>query len=180
MKEGYTRVTEVIGKFSYVNDIPDEVLQKAADKGTQVHSCIESYLKDEFFFTTPEAKPYVDCFIKWYDRVKDSDIMKGVRIIEERLYDDDLMITGQIDLIIATDEKTYAFDWKTSSNVQQKSWALQGAAYKYLLEKNGYKNVETPIFIKLNKINATEYKYDNFSENFDMFKKCLEVYRYFS
>jgi hypothetical protein len=175
----YDRVTEVITPFSGVEFVPEDILKSAGDRGTLVHKYIEGSLQGFKGSLTEEMGPYVDSFEKFWDSSKH--VFGGGKIVlEKRLFCDVLGITGQADVIVETSDRTYMIDWKTSSR-PQKSWALQGAAYRYLAEVNGYKHVDSVLFVKLNKTgkSPTLYKHENYEENISVFKKCLELFRWF-
>lgn len=181
IKEGYLRITEVIAPFTGVEFVSDDLLNPAAERGTIVHEEIESMLKgfgslDE----REEIVPYVNSFEAFWECNKHQ--YDGYTIeLEKRLYCDDLKITGAIDFIASSDHKTMVIDWKTSSTAHDKSWALQAAAYQYLLMVNGYVNPQGPTFVRLKKDGkkAALKKYDDYESSIGIFTKCLELYNYF-
>jgi hypothetical protein len=140
IKEGYTRVTEVLHPFSGFDNAPEFVKERAAHKadvGTAVHEAIHMHYEcvpieplDE------EAQGYFASFLLW-----DKDVGPGIDRMEERYYDPFLKITGQIDALMAIPgkENSVIIDWKTSSSWNKKmetSWILQGTFYHHLLEVN--------------------------------------------
>lgn len=180
-KESYERVTEVLSPFTGIEFVPKELLAPACERGTQVHQFIEGVLEDSPFSICSEVvRPYVESFSTFWDKSKHA-YKDGNMTLEKRLFCDDKKIKGKPDLIVETFGKTYVLDWKTSAS-PHKSWALQGAAYRYLLEVNGYQDVDSVLFIKLSKEGKgpTLYKHDNHEENLEVFFKCLELYRWFS
>ncbi len=48
LKEGYTRVSEILSIFQAYSFVPREKLKKAQDIGTDIHSAIEEYFKEGF------------------------------------------------------------------------------------------------------------------------------------
>lgn len=175
----YDRVTSIISEFSGIHKVPVDILKNAAARGTQVHTMIEGILKG-FDFQEKDnlLYPYIKSFYKFWDDSSHA-FIDAELILEKRLYCERLRITGQIDVIIKSKNKTYLIDWKTSSQ-PQKTWALQSAAYKYLAEENGYKNVGSVLFVKLSKDGKSPglYKHENHKENIDIFLKCLDLYRW--
>ena len=86
------------------------------------------------------------------------------------------MITGQVDMIIETPKGAVILDLKTSAK-ESKTWPLQGSAYAYMARKAGY-DIRGIQFLHLNKF-GTEPNLIEYEDNFDLFKKCFDVYQYF-
>lgn len=86
------------------------------------------------------------------------------------------MITGQVDMIIETENGAVILDLKTSSK-PSKTWPLQGSAYAYMAKKEGY-DIKGIHFLHLSKqgLDPHLYVYD---DHFDLFSKCLDVYKHF-
>tara|TARA_R110002126_G_scaffold200505_1_gene348103 strand:+ start:1835 stop:2344 length:510 start_codon:yes stop_codon:yes gene_type:complete len=159
--------------------VPKDILEAAGLRGTAVHKYIEGILDGwDFSVIPPNLLPYIDSWRLFWDSSKHA--FEGKITLEKRLYCDEHKITGQADVIVETEDRTYIIDWKTSS-VPQKSWALQGAAYKHLAEVNGYKNVDSVLFVKLLKNGKTPslHKHENHEENLEIFFKCLDLYQWF-
>lgn len=181
-RTSYLRVTECLKPFSGIEFVPAKYLEPAGLRGSLVHYHIENLLSG---FETPvdneEIEPYLNSFARfWQDSLHtfvDSKIT-----LEKRLYCDENKFTGQFDCLIESEDKTYIFDWKTSSKIQSVVWLNQGAAYKYLAEVNGYKNVQDPIFVKLDKFGKepTLFNCCDYEENLGIFFSCMEIYRHFS
>lgn len=174
IKPGYTRVTEVFDAYVDFSMIPAEILSNAAERGTMVHSICEDYTQGiEHFYIEPDKQGYVDSFKKfWVSKDKVSN--------PGRLYCDELMITGEIDGVYLDPETgdSVLYDIKTPQN-ESKTWALQGAAYAYLLCKSGIK-VDRIEFLKLsNKGSSPKIYTYNYEENFYLFKACLDLKRHF-
>ncbi len=172
-REFYTRVTSVVGAFSGFHKIPKNVLESAQDRGIQVHAICDGIIKD--LATEADAdevlKGYVKSFMYWL-----KDYQPDV-LTPDRFYDDELRLTGMCDCLIAKDDGTYTLiDFKTSAR-EGKGWALQGSAYKHMALIAGY-NVTKIQFVKLCKIGNVPLVY-TYEDNWDTFKKCLDVYRYF-
>lgn len=179
MSQEYLRVTEVLKPFTGVEFVPEEILTKAANRGTRVHELIENLLDGFMLPATEEEMGYIHSFNLWF-RKHDQMFDSPKQELEKRFFCNQLKITGQVDCIINQDDKVVIFDWKTSSRPQKKSWALQAAAYQYLAKQSGY-YVSDVFFVRLRKDGkvALEYKFENYEDNLDKFMKCLELYRYF-
>ena len=127
----YKRVTEILSPFTDFSNIPSEVLKKAAKRGTRVHELCEMYAINKLDGSTcedSEAKPYLNSFITWFDF-----LVEEVIFVEERLFCDKLMITGQVDLIckLKDSDNIFIVDIKTPQT-SSKTWMIQTAAYQYL------------------------------------------------
>lgn len=169
--EGYTRVTEILYPFSGLSSINPEVVAHAAARGTHVHNVCESIMQGLGEWNdNVEAIPYISSFKLWYEN------KPKVIEIEKRFFDDDMMITGQVDMIIETPEGLAIADLKTSS-APSKTWALQGSAYAYMAKNQGY-DIKKIMFIHLKKTGKTPKIYE-YEDHFPLFKKCFDVYQYF-
>lgn len=86
------------------------------------------------------------------------------------------MITGQVDMIIDSEDGAIVLDLKTSAR-PSKTWPLQGSAYAYMARKHGY-DIKGIHFLHLNRNgNAPNlYVYD---DEIELFKKCLDVFKHF-
>lgn len=178
-KQNYRRITEIISPFSGIEFVPEDILKPAADRGTLVHKGIEDFLSGKDVSYGDEVLPYIESFKIFWSKSKY--IFEGGKItLEKRMFCDKYKISGQADVIIEKKNRTYIIDWKTSKT-PHKSWALQGAAYRYLAELNGYENVDSVLFVKVDKAGKkpTLYKHDNYYENLDIFFKCLELFNWF-
>lgn len=170
IKPGYDRVTSCLSFASGMDKIPPEVLQRACDRGTVVHSAIDGIIKRLGDFSEPEHKGYIDSFKLW---AADKMLLPA----PHRFYDDELMITGEIDCYILKDVwSNTIFDFKTSAR-ESKMWALQGSAYKYLASKAMDIDIDKCVFVKLDKNGLYPVIYE-YEYNFSMFKSYLDVYRH--
>lgn len=154
-RENYTRVTKILYPFSGLEKVPQEVVAKAGIRGTKVHKICEGIISGlGELGVDPETFGYVESFKKWWGDGKD------VLMMEERFYDDDLEITGQVDLVLNTPEGPVLVDLKTSY-APSKTWAVQGNAYAYIA-KNHNLNIVGIYFLHLNKTGKEPriYEYD--------------------
>jgi CRISPR/Cas system-associated exonuclease Cas4 (RecB family) len=117
-----------------------------------------------------EIRGYIQSFKHWWQQ--------GVSVlsVEQRFYCPELMITGQVDMIIETPEGAAILDLKTSYK-PSKTWPLQGAAYAYMARKHDY-DIKKILFLHLSKQGKSPDLYA-YEDDFETFKKCLDVYRYF-
>lgn len=168
----YTRVTDILKPFNGLQGIDPAVLQAAAERGDTVHKIIEGKLLGIEPINMPHpVVNYIASFDVWVNEHPINAIKQEIR-----LYDDELMITGQIDLIDKLDDGVAIIDFKTSSK-PSKTWALQLSAYAYLARKAGF-DVKKIGVLHLSKFGKTA-KFYEYQECWDLFKKCYDLYHYF-
>ncbi len=170
MKDNYTRVTHILGAFSGLQSIPKDILQNAAERGTLVHQFIDAYIEE---MPSPDVPShiagYIDSFKIWASN-------KAFVKKPDRLYCDDLMITGEIDAIYEERGHLVLVDFKTPAK-ESCTWKYQASAYSYLLKKSGIDIIRTE-FVKLEK-NGAEPRVYEYQEDMETFKKIYEVYKLF-
>lgn len=170
-RENYLRVTKILWPFSGMDKINPDVLENAARRGTRVHQICEGIIGGlGEIGVDEETWGYVESFKKWWNL--------GVDVVkmEERFWDDDLKITGQVDLIIKTTEGLAIVDLKTSS-APSKTWQAQGCGYAYLAKKAGYE-IKRILFLHLNK-HGKEPKIHEYEVDDSFFLDILRVYNHF-
>lgn len=171
IKDGYTRVTDVLYPLSGLSKIDPEVVQRAADRGTLVHKICDAIINDFPYENqiTDETQGYIESFLQYLPR----DFIEK----PDRFYCDKHMITGECDAIYKDEDgKLVLVDFKTPA-AESKTWMLQASAYSYLAKLNGF-DIQKIEFVRLMK-NGKSPKIHVYEENFDLYLKCLEVYRYF-
>ncbi len=165
----YTRVTDALYPLSGLNKIDPVVLKNAADRGTRVHEVCAVLMDNLGLLELDES---ISGYIKSYEGWAN-----GKKFIRPpRFFCDEHMITGECDALYQDNGEWVLVDLKTPLN-ESKTWMLQGSAYSYLAKKTGY-DIKRIEFVKLSKVGkpAKVYVYE---EKFDLYLKCLEVYRYF-
>lgn len=150
IKKGYTRVSEILNqwdKYGHIDDpfIKDKVEAKALI-GTEVHEAIKAHHEGIYFPLSHRASKYFESYELWHAHSKFTTVH-----CEQRLYDDDLKITGAIDAIgvFPGSEDLHMVDFKTSAVEDKKFWPLQAGFYHMLCRKNGIHISNTVIFVKL-------------------------------
>lgn len=170
-RDSYTRVTTILYPFSGLDNIHPEVVAAAAERGTLVHNICESIMHGlGDIGITPEVHGYVDSFKQWFN--------EGVDIveIEKRFWDDDLCITGKVDMIVKTESGMTIVDLKTSYK-PSKTWLCQGQAYAYLARKNGFPITDI-MFLHLNKTGKAP-KIHRYPIDDDFFLSVYRVWKHF-
>jgi hypothetical protein len=129
-------VTQVIREFKAPPPIPRKVLQKAGERGTDVH--LACFLTDKGRFDEENLfsgyQGYYDGFKAWREEER-----PAAKLVEQPLYDQALDVCGTIDYLgyfpnrnvdILTDYKTGAPDWTHA--VQLAAYAMMYAGKKWL------------------------------------------------
>ncbi len=168
--EGYTRISTVLSPFSGMGAIPPAILKAACDRGDAVHKAINGILEG---FGEPdkdfEHMGYVDSFRKWWNN-------QPVYKTEDRLFDHDLKLTGQYDLIYQDKADLVLVDFKTSAK-EGKTWALQGSAYDHLIRLTGLQ-ISRIEFVQVMKDGSSPEIFV-YKPDWTMFLKVFEVYQMF-
>lgn len=153
-RENYTRVTNVLYRFSGLERIDPEIVAHAAERGTKVHKICEGIVQGlGELGVDEETRPYVESFKQWWQKGWD------VVMIEKRFWCDKLQLTGQVDFIIRTPDGLAIVDMKTSSKPSD-TWPAQGSAYAYLAKEAGH-DIKKIFFLHLLKSGreAKTYEY---------------------
>ncbi|SRR5260221_9422471 len=190
MKEGYLRVSTVLQPFAGLKDIDPEVLANAASRGQVVHTLCEyiaeniplmsddvsdlvrkyALVDQHFEKELVKVHTFVESFQKWAEG-------KEFIVKPERLYDEEHMITGEVDMVYRDNEGNLVLvDLKTPAN-ESKTWFLQGSAYSYMAKKAGI-HINRIEFVKLSRTGGKPRVY-HYQEDFALFLNVLRTYRYF-
>lgn len=164
----YLRVSAIIAALKGPMNINKAILEAKAKIGTEVHDLCQRHLYGEEGLTptTQRAANYFECFKKF----NKNKILGYPLLCEYRMFDDELGITGQLDLICpvqGTDEYILV-DLKTTAAVDKLPWGFQGVLYcKMLMQcRPDIKLADTFSFIQLKeKGNAKVVKFPNWKKN---------------
>jgi len=174
MDKKYTRVTDVLSPFSGLKNIDPAILKNAGERGTLVHKLIDSEIMGMDGPIPEHVRGYMNSYYQWN---------VGQKFMDKppRFFDDDLMLTGEIDALYVNDDGGLTLvDFKTPAN-QSKTWALQGSAYCFLARCAGFDITEIE-FVKLSKTGGkpkSYFYYKDFKKNWKTFQGCLDAYRHF-
>lgn len=168
----YARVSDILRPFTDYGHIDPFVLSNKARIGTATHEAIEDDIKGNF------PCPGLDCmgYFNSYEVWKKHLVPVFLRS-EERYFDDELMITGQIDAVVSLGsekQKGCLVDFKTSAIESKEVWPMQAHLYAALLCKNGIQINEKMLFIKLHK-NGIMPEVFIYKWNSNTYAKCLEA-----
>ena len=188
-RQSYPRVSEIIGKQNAeeLRSIPLDVLTHATERGTAIHTYCTAWVRNLWVAQVePEYEPYFRAFIDWAALH-----IEAVSETALRLYDDEKMFTGELDMIVKMrgTDKVMILDIKTSAN-KSKAWPLQLAAYAHLCKVNGYQ-FDGVLNVHLKKeskkgsasyplVKAVALEYDDVTPYWDIFASALSCYNYFN
>ena len=170
-REKYIRVTEALYPFSGLQNINPDVVAYAGQRGTKVHKICEAIVSGlGEIGVDDETWGYVESFKKWWGT--------GIDVIsmEERFWDNELHLTGQVDFIIRTPIGLAIMDIKTSSR-PSKTWPAQGSAYAYLAKNAGY-DIKRIFFLHLQK-NGKEPKIYEYPVDDSYFLAIFKTFLHF-
>jgi hypothetical protein len=178
IREGYTRVSSIVGWFkaNELAKIDPQVLQNAADRGTNVHRAIEGFEQGIYVpLETEKERGCFESFKKW--RQEHPLILVHE---EKRFYCDKFKITGAIDCV-AQDPQTgelFIIDFKTTQKEDPIGWPLQGGFYHHLATVNGISLSPFVHFVQLQKDGSSPdvWVYPITSNLYLNMTKCYEVY----
>jgi hypothetical protein len=175
-------VTEVIrftnpGAFSVV---PEHLMLAAQDRGTTFHELAAAYVQKLWVPEVPsEVEGYFASFCRWSDRH-----VTQVLLVEEQLVHPLWRYSGTPDfvgLIRGVCSGNVLVDWKTGAQAQ-KSWRLQLAGYKELIEKVKGIPVDKVAWLQPHR-NGREARlvpYDFSRDDFNVFLSALNVWRFYN
>ena len=104
--------------------IDQQVLNRAAARGTAVHNAIENYVKFGIEDIPPEHAGYFDAFLKWFGEHKV--VPYGTEV---KLYHKGLLYAGTADMVASVDDLDTLIDFKTSASVSEMLCGVQLEAY---------------------------------------------------
>lgn len=173
IKENYIRVTELLNPWSDLGSIPIATLEAKAKIGTNTHEAIVCHaLGLPVRNLTDRENKYFKSYKAWEEKY-----IPEIILSEQRLYDDEHMITGQIDSIMKIDGKESIIDFKTSAKPDVKKWAIQLGWYAMLCKKN---NIEVDMEKAYVVLLTDKDKCAQFIEiglGVDIFDVCLSIYQ---
>lgn len=175
IKEGYTRVSSILGQWDKFGHIDPKVLANKCRIGTEVHQSIEAYIKHGI--TPSDNLGYFESYRDWESKSGAINVTT-----EQRFYCDKLQITGCVDAIVRfEDRKEFVMiDYKTSVQESPKSWPLQACFYHYLAITNCVPIGDRIIFLKLDKDGkeAKVFEYQYSTQLMNVCMSALNCYRW--
>jgi len=149
IKPGYVRVSHVLKKYTSFAYIDPEVLDAKAYLGDCVHAAITDDCQGEFpMLTDKKQVGYYLSFDKWKEKMCPTFYQ-----MEQRYYDDELKLTGEVDAIIRPmrSKDLVLIDYKCSAQANHDYFSRQATLYYHLLQVNGVQVVPYFLWIQLDK-----------------------------
>ena len=149
-----TQLLKLLPDNDYAN-IPEAVLYNAARRGTAVHEAIEYYTLYGIEEYSEECEPYMAAFKAFWEGFGGTVLGSEVRIYNDCDTDEERELygtayAGTLDLLAARDDKIVLMDFKCTSKILKKKYALQLEAYARALKKFGIP-VDEKIVVQLKK-----------------------------
>lgn len=119
---------------AYYGGIDSKVLGKAADRGTAVHSAIDTYARYGIIDIEPEWEGYFKAFLAW---AKDFDVKPYAT--ETRTYNRSLLYAGTVDMSCSELGVDTMVDFKTTASYSSMLCGVQLEAYDRAQESHGVK-----------------------------------------
>ena len=174
---GYTRVSEILSFFKDYGHVDPEVLKAKAQIGTNVHQAISDFFDDVPYKVEGREIGYFKSFKKWHEKYQMWRVMK-----EQRFFNHAEMVTGQCDAIMQWElliPTKVLVDYKTSFEVDEKIWPLQGAFYCWLAKLP----IGTEIhFIQLKSDGSDAFPFQFiYTDELEMMRlSAMRIYKYFN
>jgi hypothetical protein len=163
-------------------------MTEAADKGTYSHMAIERYLKQgyldlEEMTEIPNSKimetvsSVMTGFYQWWNKLHKDHKKIELIYLEKTLIHK--YFAGTCDCLLKVDDEYWLIDFKTSNHMSY-NYALQLAAYKYLLKELEGIDISRAMVLRLDKVVYRYYTYEydlkNNEEHIKFFDDCLQTF----
>ena len=152
---------------------PWKTTHKAADRGTTVHSIVESWKQTKEHIKTipPQYKGYAEAFYKWVES-------NHVEVVENEksVYSDEYHFAGTLDMLAKINGRKdiTIVDIKTGKNLYPEV-ELQCAAYRQALKEQGVEATMSALLLK----EDGSYKYEEYTQDrLDEFLACLKLWQW--
>lgn len=168
-------------------EIPQEILEKAGNRGTYLHSKIENFFNDESEVKTFDfdEKDREIIEIQWNNFISQIDKTKFINYIQELEIVTDKM-SGYIDFLGVYDDVPSIIDWKTNSVLGAKEiekYTLQLNLYRYMIKlvyKNNFDSMYIVHLTKNKSRNRLKFIKCDLIEDEVLENKINEVYKYYN
>lgn len=159
-----------------MNDIPEQVIFSASERGKKVHALIAHHLRTHLPLLNEECRGYLNSFMLW----KKSTVAEVVAV-EEEIEIPEHGIIGTFDAVvrISGDSCLTIVDWKTPATVSP-LWRGQLAVY-FRGAQRKYPDLERAMTIQLFKDGrcARAVSYETIDEDYAAYISLLYAMRYF-
>lgn len=170
IKPGYDRVTHILSQWNQFSGINRDVVEAKAAIGTEVHEMIDMHEKGLFSTGGARSESYFSAYINWREKREGSPTS-----MEQRLYSDELMVTGKYDQVW----DGVIVDFKTSASASPWIWRLQGNFYALLANHNGIAFAKKCLFVQLKENGSfKEFEFDIDPVYMQVCAMAVVTYRY--
>lgn len=184
---GYTHITDISGAFAGYGSIPRSILQNAADRGNQVHDIVKDVILnvpvdgERYYYFNKRMngdierinlQGYLESFWKFWRPHEDSPAL-----FPDRMYQNRLMLTGEVDLITMIDDKRVLIDWKCTASASP-SWDIQGNGYCWMYEDLFEEVIDKILFVRLDK-DGKDPEVIEIKQDIELFDTAFEFYERF-
>ena len=155
-------------------DVDEEVLNRAAARGTAVHNAIENYVLYGIRDIAEQYQGYFRAFREWWDKEKPEALAT-----ECRVYHRILRYAGTADMPVILNGKKILVDFKTSASINKMLTGVQLEAYSRAYESHGYEfDGKAILHLQSNGEYQWMYYDRNDSESWEVFGALLTVYNH--
>lgn len=156
-----------------------EIQKESLDIGTELHSMIEAYLKNDYI---PLEDHYEFTTTLFQNLRPELDKINNIQCQETYLYEPNLKVAGCTDCIAEYDGEKCIIDFKNSRRPKQEKWIndykLQVAAYSKMFEYCTNQKIELGVIIIANWDNTTSiFKVDINDYEDDLITVLEEYYK---
>ena len=128
-----TTILKASDLYGEYGAIPEHILKRAGEIGTEVHRVIESYLVDGEPLTTDD--PSVERYLVGFRSFAELDLLT-TSATECRLWHPEMWYAGTVDWVGLINGRPSIVDWKTTNKLNEAAITLQLAAYEELVVRN--------------------------------------------
>ena len=178
MKIHVPRVTEILEFYSGVGRIPRDTLEKAALRGTNVHTICADIALGNWVSLGDEYRGYIQSFKQWFQTIQ------GCVLVEKRftghVKGKEDPYSGQIDYLVMDGAGKLAIADLKTAQTHRRTYPVQMAAYRHLLAGESY-HVDkcTLVFLSRTGDAPTVIEYTDLTEEWDVFTHAYQCYKYF-
>lgn len=172
----YIRISSILEPLTQhkYKSIPKDVLDNAADLGTQIHTLIEKYC-DGIELKVNKDYVYYDKMMNCFNQYKE--VSKDWVVIGNEItyYNDELLIAGTIDMLAMINNNQYLIDLKTRASIYSKDDFVCEMLQVILYKKIFNLDCKLGILI-LNKGHKTKYLFKEITKKQEnMFNSILDL-----
>jgi hypothetical protein len=161
---------EPLHSKSYAN-IPQSILDAAADRGTRTHLAIQFWNQYHFKNVDEDCAGFFDAYLKFREEHADWQLIGS----EQRFYHRSFLYAGTVDERYRCGNEIILSDIKTPVKALLKTWAVQLGGYSAGLESAGQKVNKTTI---LQLFNDGHYILHEVKPDFSTFLACYTIYNF--